>query len=108
MKVLQIVNIKKEMLAQVSWEPSGKLTLEVIDSSAEADLKAIIERGKQTGLPFRNGKFVEEIGLMVDGCDIVGVEHEKFLESLSEVIGQLKFGGQRVFGLIKQQSGEKA
>lgn len=100
MKTLKIVNSKKQAIAQVDWESPDKLTVQIFDTASEIELNAIIERSKQTGIPYRTGG--ERDGIMIDEQQAIGPNHEKFLEALSGIIGQLKFGGQRVFGLIQQ------
>jgi hypothetical protein len=100
MKTLKIVNSQKQAIAQVDWESPDKLTVQIFDPASEIELNAIIERSKQTGIPYRTGG-ERDGNLMIDEQQAIGPNHEKFLEALSGIIGQLKFGGQRVFGLIK-------
>ncbi len=102
MKTLKIVNSQKQAIAQVNWEAPDKLTVQFFDPSSEVELNAIIERSKQTGIPYRTGGQAQNSHLMIDSQQAIGPNHENFLEALSGIIGQLKFGGQRVFGLIQQ------
>ncbi|CAD5984265.1 hypothetical protein L2E68_22760 [Planktothrix agardhii 1029] len=101
MKTLKIVNYQKHAIAQVNWESPDKLTVQIFDPASEIELNAIIERSKQTGIPYRTGG-EKDANLMIDEQQAIGPNHENFLEALSGIIGQLKFGGQRVFGLIQQ------
>lgn len=101
MKTLKIVNYQKQAIAQVDWESPDKLTVQIFDAASEIELNAIIERSKQTGIPYRTGG-ERDGNLMIDEQQAIGPKHEKFLEALSGIIGQVKFGGQRVFGLIQQ------
>ncbi|MEG4575285.1 hypothetical protein QUA56_21745 [Microcoleus sp. N3A4] len=101
MKTLKIVNSQKQPVASIGWESPNQLTVQVFDSKSETDLNALLGQAKQRGIPYRLGG-QPQANLMVDEQIIIGPDHEMFLEALSQAIGQLKFGGQRVFGLIQQ------
>lgn len=103
MKTLQIVDIQKQAIAEVAWENPDHLTVKFFDPSSEKELNAIIERSKQIGIPYRVGGQIKDSHLMIDEQHLIGPDHENFLEALSNIIGQLKFGGKRVFGLITQK-----
>lgn len=103
MKTLEIVDTQKQAIAEVAWEAPDHLTVKFFDSSSEKELNAIIERAKQTGIPYRVGGQVKDSNLMIDEQQAIGPNNENFLEALSNIIGQLKFGGKRVFGLMKQK-----
>ncbi|MFB2917894.1 hypothetical protein [Aerosakkonema funiforme] len=100
MKTLKIVNSQKQAIASIGWEPPNQLTVEIFDSKSETDLNALLGQAKQRGIPYRQGG-QQKGNLMVDEQITIGPDHEMFLEALSQAIGQLKFGGQRVFGLIQ-------
>jgi hypothetical protein len=101
MKTLKIVNAQKQAIAKIDWEGPDQLNVQVFDTPSKVELNAIIERAKQTGIPYRTGGQKNE-NLMVDEQEAIGPNHEKFLEALSGIVGQLKFNGQRVFGLIQK------
>jgi hypothetical protein len=100
MKKLQIVNINRELMAEVMQDNSGQITTNIIKPEAEADLKMVLETAKLRGLRYRFGGYQQDTNMMVDQQISIGPEHEHFLETLSQIIGQLKFANQRVFGLI--------
>ncbi len=101
MKTLQIVNIQKQPLAEITWEAPDKLTVEVFDQKYATEINFFVDGVRQKGIPMRTGKSEEKSNLMVDERVTIGLENEKFLQVLSDVVGRLKFGGQRVFGVIK-------
>lgn len=102
MRTLQIVNLQKQAIAEVSWKAIDKLNVAVFVLDAEKDLKVILDRARDRGIPCRRGKYDQETKVLVHGYETVGINDERFLDALSEIIGQLKFNSQRVFGLIKQ------
>jgi hypothetical protein len=105
MKMLEIVNIQRELLGRIIWESPGKLTLEVLDTRFEAKLKFLIEKGKKEGFPYRKGREGKESGnnIFVDEKITVTSEDEKFLAAMADAVSRLTFNGQRVFGLLKEQ-----
>jgi hypothetical protein len=100
MKKLQIVTINRELMAEVMQNNSGEITTNIIKPEAEADLKMLLETVKLRGIRYRFNDNQSGSNIMVDQQITIGTDHEKFLESLSQILGQLKFSGQRVFGLI--------
>ena len=100
MKKLQIVTINRELMAEVMQDNSGEITTNIIKPEAEADLKMLLETAKIRGLRYRFNENKSDSNIMVDQQITIGTNHEHFLETLSQILGQLKFANQRVFGLI--------
>lgn len=103
MKKLQIVNINRELMAEVIQNTSGQITTEIIKPEVAAELNMLLETGKLRGLRYRFGGHQPNTNTMVDQQITIGPDHEHFLEALSQLLGQLKFANQRVFGLITNQ-----
>jgi hypothetical protein len=107
MSVLQILNRQRKPLAEVTWEPPDKLSLEVLDEEYKSTFTAFLEEAVQNGVPFRTGRAVEESGktVFVDEQVIVESADERFLPALADVVRRYSFRGQRVLGLLKVQKG---
>ncbi|CCH93360.1 hypothetical protein MICCA_30009 [Microcystis aeruginosa PCC 9432] len=105
MKILEIVNKKRQPIGRIFWELPDKITLEVLDSRFESKLQSLIETGKRDGFPYRKGREVEDSGhrIFIDEKIIVKPEDEKFLEAMADVVSRYTFGGERAFGLLKEQ-----
>jgi hypothetical protein len=105
MKVLEVVNIHRQPLGRITWEPSEQLKLEILEAEAGADLNAFIERAKRDGFPRQIARQVENQGHRTILEERVAIKpgDENFLEVMADAIGRYNFGGQRAFGLIKKQ-----
>jgi hypothetical protein len=105
MKVIEIVNNQRQLLGRILQESPGQLTLEIIDSQCDAELKALIEQGQKQGFLHRTGRPLKKLDrtIFIDEQITVKPENEKFLEAMSEAVSRYTFGGQRAFGLIKEQ-----
>lgn len=105
MKILEIVNNKRQPIGRITCPHPEQLSLEVLDSQYEEKLKILIENGKRNGFPYRTGRQVEQAGhtLIVDEQVTVKLGDEKFLEAMADNLSRYTFDGQRFFGLIKGQ-----
>lgn len=105
MKILEIVDSKRQPIGRITCPQPEELNLEVLNSEYEEKLKIFIKNGKRNGFPYRTGKQVEQEGrnLIVDEQITVKLGDKKFLEAMADNLSRYTFGGERVFGLIKQQ-----
>lgn len=111
MKMLKIVNRQRQPLAQITWSSPNQVTLEILETQANADLKSaltdFIENCQQKGLPFRTGRQVEQANgtIFVDEQITVKPDDERFLQALSDAISRYTFGknSERVFALMQEQ-----
>lgn len=105
MKVMQLMNRQREVVGQISWDAPGNLEIAIEDADLAAGVNAFLDQAREKGLTLRSGGQVEHEGktLFMDTLEQVPVNDERFLRSLADVISRENFGGQRLFGLIKEE-----
>jgi hypothetical protein len=108
MKVLEITNIQRQPLGRITWQSPNQFNLEVLQPECEANLKAFINRAQNQGFPRRTGREVQEgdHNIIIDEQIMVKPGDEHFLETMADAVSRYTFGGQRAFGLVKQQEVE--
>lgn len=105
MKVLEIVNIQRQPLGRITWEPTEQLKLEILEAEAGADLSALVERAKDNGFSRQIARQVENQGhrTIVEERVVIKPGDDNFLEVMADAVSRYSFGGQRAFGLIRKQ-----
>lgn len=105
MKILQLINRQREVIGQIAWNAPGDLQVTIADAGLAVGVNAFLAKAREKGLTLRSGEKVERDGkiLFVDRSERITVNDERFLRSLADTINRLKFSGQRLFGLIKEE-----
>ncbi|MBE9258511.1 hypothetical protein [Dolichospermum sp. LEGE 00246] len=114
MKVLQIVNLQRDPLVEITWEKPDVINFSIkrenIDPKLKDDLISYLitslEKFKNEGIPLRNGKeIIESDGSLtfIEELHLVKSDNEQFLEVLSDRINSQKFilDQDRLFALVK-------
>lgn len=111
MKILKLVNRKKESLARVTWESPDKISVEMLEASDEdfkSKLTTFIDECCRDGVLLLTGKQIEQEGqtILFDEKIKITSSDERFLSALSDAISSHHFGEQkeRVFGLLEQKA----
>lgn len=104
MKILQIVNSKRDLLGEIFWKPSGNVNLNVTDENSRKPLQKFIETAEKQGIPLRTGQKMVLDGhdSYVDKIETIHSTDSRFLDALSDLLRRQTINGQRVFGLLKQ------
>ena len=110
MKILQLINRQREVIGQIAWNAPGELQMTIADAGLAAGVNAFLAEAREKGLTLRGGEKVERDGktLFVDCSEQITVNDERFLRALSDTINRMKFSGQRLFGLLKEDEARHA
>lgn len=110
MKILNLVNPKRESLAKVTWETPDRVSVEMsetTDKDMQSALKEFIDDCCYNGVNLKAGKRGEQNGqtVLVDEKICIKPSDERFLSALSDAISRHPFGERkaRVFGLLQEQ-----
>ncbi|NJN11614.1 MAG: hypothetical protein HC836_37500 [Richelia sp. RM2_1_2] len=110
MKILNIVNRKRESLAKVTWETPNRVSVEIseaTDEDTQSALQEFIDECCSNGVNLRTGKQMEQDGktVLVDEKIQITTSDERFLSALSDAVSRNSFGEHkaRVFGLLQEQ-----
>lgn len=112
MKILNLVNRKRESLAKITWEAPNRVSVEMSEATdtgkdTQSALQEFIDDCCSNGVNLKTGKQMEQDGqtILVDEKIQITTSDERFLSALSDAISSYSFGEQkaRVFGLLQEQ-----
>src|SRR6266480_3014697 len=85
-KVLEIVNIKREALARITWHQSGQIAVEAEDDAVKRAITKLLADVSHTGISLMAGSKVEKDGktYFVQERLVIKPEDERFLAALKE------------------------
>lgn len=110
MNQLRVVNSQRQTMAIIQWQPPDQLHIQSVAPQIESQLLAIVEATKVHGLPFYISSQGKQTGhsLIIDEQILINVHDYRFLSALTDAINHYRLDGQRVFGILEEQSSEGA
>jgi hypothetical protein len=100
---LEIVNLQKQLLAQIVPSGPDGVEITVFNGSMESEFKEFVERRRHEGVPLRTSRQIEKDGetVIVEEQITVKPGHPQFFEALADAISKAAFGGQRALALVR-------
>lgn len=110
MKIIKLLNVQRKTIGQIDCILPDQVNINVSDPSLSVELDHLIKDACENGLPLRSGRFSEskDRKVFAETVERIKTDDERFLSALADVIGQRRFGDQRIFCLVKEMESPNA
>lgn len=106
MTIIQLINRRREVIGNVVWNAPDDFHVTDAEPGLAAGVSAFLAEAVDKGLILLGGDQVEDVGTIrfVDRSERITVNDKRFLRTFVDKINHVSFGGQRVFGLLKEEA----